>query len=601
MLKTTYESLLRTNPKTVEKLVNRARSVKNPNFDGSTDPSTWDWNVDFSAQIQNYLYGVLSTQNIPRDDHALLIEKESDEFLLANGVEAWLKRFQEEKSLTAIIRLDVGVSTFNEYASVKENVPEAIVENFALKDYPAQETDKPTINVYNPYNPTSPGVNSHEVEAVFYREDGGYSLILVKDPEQPSYDIVHLDKEKKRAIFAATVIGSNTGWDVKESAIWEEMSNEQTWWRVSSNDIADELNQVWGHYLDLHTFNNNRKGHSLDSLFPKDYFPVKSAPAFDNEEDVVTKSQHWGIGERYSDKEFLSKKWEMYDDLVMRKEQEQNAQVVVHDIHGNEQQIQKPTTLSAAIDVADEETFHEILEKMKADDNIDWLEDQEDKPVVSFLLLAAAEKGTPKMIDSLIEMGANPYYIHRQHYGDSQFSFTSLVSSAIKGNNVNTVEHILNKDLARLEQTNNCEFTLFVEAVVESSFKVADKLLELGSNMEAVNLQGMTAFHLVASGNQPNLEAIQYLMEKRMNPDIENMNGNIASECVGDEWDDLYQVVEDYAKAYARNQPFELTDESIELLKKKEPLQAKSTEEEEKDELTEALKDNPSNTSKMSF
>lgn len=601
MLKTTYESLLRTNPGTVEKIVNRAKHVENKYFSGQTDPSTWEWNVEFTINQNKSLYGILATRNIPHDQTELLEEKKDDALILEKGVEGWLEALQERKDLTAIIRLEVGVSTFDGYTSSKEKIPEAIVENYALKDYPVQETTKPTINIYNQNNPTSPGVNTHEIEAVFYREDGGYTLLLVKDASQPSYDIVHLDKEKNTAVFAATIIDSSTGWDIKDGSIWEEMSEEQNWWRVSPDNIAKEREQVWGHYLDVNTFNNNRKGFALESLFPKDYFKLEFVPEFEPESNAVVNSRHWALGERYSDEEYLTKKWEMYDDLVIEKEREKNARVVVTDRHGNEQEIEKPKTLTAAIEVADEATFMEILQKMKDDDNVEWMQDTPDKPVVTFLLLKAAEQGTPGMIDALIEMGADPSYIHRQHYGDSQFSFTSIVSAAVKGDNVKNVEHLLNSKLAHIEQTNNCEFTLFVEAVTEGSFKVADRLLELGAKKEAVNLQGMTALHIVSEGNQPNLEAIQYLIEKRIDPDINNMMGAIASECVGNEWDDLYQLLEDYAKAYAHNQPFELTNETIESLKKQESMAPKSTEEEEKDELTEELKNNPTGTNKMSF
>lgn len=603
MLKTTYKSLLETNPQTLEKIVNRARSVKNAHFDGSTDPETWDWGVDFTDYSrQPSLYGYLSTKSVgnlsPKVLESLNEERTEDEKLLKEGVESVLKGKFEQKQMVSVINLNIGVSNFNSYTSSKEKVPAEIVKNFALKEYPAKITEAPFIKVYNDSFPTSPGINKLEISAVFSREDGGFSLITKQKNVEDYYDVYHLDPNNNTAVFSATIMGEDAGWNIKEGQIWEEMSDEQNWFRVSPEKISDKLEQVWGYYMDVESFNNNRKGFVLSALFPKDYFKLESVPYFDNEENIVVNSKVWEIEERMSDKEFLSKKWEMFDELLIEAEKKKNAVVeIVNKDTGDKVEVAKPTTLMGAIEIGDETTFKELVDKMKMEDNLEWLEDREDKPVVSFMLHVAANKGTPYIIDQLIELDADPYYVHRTPYGEGQFEFTTLISSAIKGNNVDNVKHLLDLKLTHIEQTNNCEYTLFMEAVLEKSFKVADELLVLGANLEAANLQQNTALHLAAAGNEPNLEAIKYLIDKKINPEIENFFGSIASELVGNEWDDLFQMLEDYSRAYIAKTDFSINDESIEKLKSG----TEDNVEDERDELSKALQENGQNKNNIKF
>lgn len=126
----------------------------------------------------------------------------------------------------------------------------------------------------------------------------------------------------------------------------------------------------------------------------------------------------------------------------------------------------------------------------------------------------------------------------------------SCLLAAASGDHPAMIEFLIKERGFPMEDSAGNGMTALMVAASGGALKAIDKLVELGVDINNVDLQGRTALHWAAEANQT--DAGKLLIEKGIDPTIEELiDGAVASEYVDEENDALYDMIEDYRASFA--------------------------------------------------
>lgn len=176
--------------------------------------------------------------------------------------------------------------------------------------------------------------------------------------------------------------------------------------------------------------------------------------------------------------------------------------------------------------------------------------------VLKVLMKHAPRYGTELDLESRFPMqkpGSDPNRPDLRH--------VSAPFYAAENNNWEVLSWLIQEGRVSMDVRGNNDETLFMAAVCNNQFELADRLLSISpSREETLNaittLYRQSAFHSVAQvGNE---EALAYLIARRADPTLESENGHLASEYLPEEPEYVkhFDIMEDYRDAYTANQPF---------------------------------------------
>lgn len=100
---------------------------------------------------------------------------------------------------------------------------------------------------------------------------------------------------------------------------------------------------------------------------------------------------------------------------------------------------------------------------------------------------------------------------------------------------------------------------LLVECLTSGSFDLADKLITRGIGLDDINLAQQTALHVMAG--HVNFQGVDWLLQHKADPTIEDIGGNRPSELVPEDmsgWDvsSMYENLEDAVDAHTSGSPY---------------------------------------------
>ncbi len=219
----------------------------------------------------------------------------------------------------------------------------------------------------------------------------------------------------------------------------------------------------------------------------------------------------------------------------------------------------KYRSLGLAVKAVDAEAVRAICVHLKSEGMLP-VDDKERQPM-SLLLWQAAGLANPEVMQVLIDFDAKPSFTLLQE-GSSPlelYAQISVATHAVLSGKRENIEFLINNGHVKLNESNNNEHTLFMQAVLGHQFEVAEWLLSVGANIDDANLRGNTSLH-IACGMPLNIEAIQWLVNKGASPLIEAVDRAVASQRIPpaasedcpefEMLENLYNELEDYAEAF---------------------------------------------------
>lgn len=139
--------------------------------------------------------------------------------------------------------------------------------------------------------------------------------------------------------------------------------------------------------------------------------------------------------------------------------------------------------------------------------------------------------------------------------------YVSAPFMAAENNNWEMLQWLIENGHLQLDARGNNDETLFMAAVANANFDLADKILALAPDMASIldattTLYNQTALH--AAAQVGDREALAYLIARRANPTIESFHGQLASEILPEEeeYKPDYDIMEDYRDAYMAGAAF---------------------------------------------
>ena len=136
---------------------------------------------------------------------------------------------------------------------------------------------------------------------------------------------------------------------------------------------------------------------------------------------------------------------------------------------------------------------------------------------------------------------------------------------------------LLNNGIVPLDTMDGMGDSLLVEALLKNEFDFAQKLLDAGVDIQATNMAGQTALHVCA--NKVNFRACEFLCRNGIDPTIEDLNMQRASEMVPEAmpgWnvDCLFNDLEQYVDDFRNGQPFVASLELQAMMRKETPKES---------------------------
>lgn len=139
--------------------------------------------------------------------------------------------------------------------------------------------------------------------------------------------------------------------------------------------------------------------------------------------------------------------------------------------------------------------------------------------------------------------------------------YVSAPFMAAEQDNWETLLWLFNENHLSIDFRGNNDETLFMAAVSNHKFELADRLLSISPSQEntmnaVTTLYNQTALHTAAQEGDE--EALAYLIIRRADPTIQSQSGHLASEYLPEEEEYVshFDVLEDYREAYMAGQPF---------------------------------------------
>lgn len=247
-----------------------------------------------------------------------------------------------------------------------------------------------------------------------------------------------------------------------------------------------------------------------------------------------------------------------------------------HDVNEKSQElIKKYRSLGRALIAKDTDSLEFLISVFIRQDENERSPAQkraERKEQFEELMFAAITDGSPEIIEMLLRKsknhnveldleskksipkpGSDPNRPDMRH--------VSAPFLAAEKDNWETVKWLIQQGHMSMDIRGNNEETLFMAAVANGQYSMADKLLSLVADQnEVLNaitvLNQQSAMHAAAQiGDR---ETLAYLVTRRADPAIVDTFGQLASEILPEEeeFQEDFNVLEDYREAYLAGQPF---------------------------------------------
>lgn len=146
----------------------------------------------------------------------------------------------------------------------------------------------------------------------------------------------------------------------------------------------------------------------------------------------------------------------------------------------------------------------------------------------------------------------------------------------------NLLLHLISQGYIEKDVRDGLGDNLYVEVLSRQNVDLADKLYNLGVDVNDQNIGGDTALHHFAG--KLNFTAVKWLCEHGADPTLDNLTNARPSEVVPEHmqgWnpDCMYDALEDFAESFANGGAFVVNDEYMMMVEKEKP-------EEEGDDMT---------------
>lgn len=550
-----YENLKESMPEFVERAIKRAENVKNPHFDGSTDPSTWNWYVTFQDNLQdNQIANSILHGVAVKETSSVKKEKEIDMNKVHMFNEDFVKKYLDEGVILANVSLSMGSAAFQETISSDTGVPQELVKAYKSENHPPQEWSGKTVSVFKrSEHPTQPGVAKEGIVAVFERQDN--SLIVISDSsnESPSVAVSYLNEEAKVLVKNAFVNKEDKSWDVAIGGTW----NETGWKRLADTELEQRFGKaIFVESFDLESINKVASGMSINGILDVNTYKPAAYNNFDGDK-IDDSIQQFEYGETLSDSDIINHKWNLYDNMY---EHIKNAELFGPISSGPKNM----PNLNKVIATGDTEGLKILINEFKENGYMEKaFTDAPESLMLSGLLWSAAQNANPEMLEILIDIGADPKYIGYRKISETKYLETSIFEGAILAENEKNINYLIDKGYFNADGMDNSGQTWLAIALSEANIKSAEVLFNKGADIDGKTFIGNTAFHIAASGCKA--EAIEWLINKGARADIENGSGNYAAEMVpeGEEWSELFDFIEDYRISTEKKQPFSLPEDFV--------------------------------------
>lgn len=579
-----FKTLEEQAPLLIMGMIDRAKEVKNQKFDGGTDPSSWNWIFEI---IDYRPYPVINdcvSQDYLLTHNEIQSERNADDFRLASSTEDYVRSLIRDNLIKVNVVIDTGMSEIKKEIQVSYALPKFVQEHFDFKDFKPQEWDGDIINIYrNESHASNPGVTREAVLAAFHTTENNV-VMLVKDFKDTHINKLYsLDETNNVATLVGELVNDNK-WDVPKDTKWED-----TGWRRLKDGEMPSFNTVFAEKIDFDSLYKFRNVGSSPKILLNimDKTIDNSKNDFFNVNDLEVNPKLWEVGESVEEKTALENKWKIFDDKKSKKEIR-----IQGEVYGLGEG--RPQTLSAAIVQGDNEAFNIIFKAMSEQENgFDWLlkKEEGDVSIATKLLWACAEKCDGTVFESLLSLGADKDYIQTSPDPEIKFSFIncSIPSNVVKSNNIQLMEHLIKNDFYNVEVSDGGAETLLMQALRQKQFEMADKLIELGADVDAVNFYSNSSLHIAAS--QGEFDTVKWLIENNADPTLINLrNNSIASELVPEDFDEIYEELEDYREAFEAGNGSSFTMSQVFLSHTTQPeVQSDDAQEENTQEEQNAL------------
>lgn len=543
-----YEDMKKQVPDLVESVESRAKNVRNSSFDGSSDPQNWKWFVEVEDKFADNNIPALMYYNQPIDKNSPDVKNErlvdNDKLALSN--EEFVKKYMSMGIINARLGVVAGKAKVDTSITHVDSIPKDLMEMYAMKENGAQPTDYKLLSVYKgERNPGQPGVAKVAVIAAFEKEDGQFMLLTKESNSMERLFIRGIDEKTNSLMTYGTILENSEGWNVEEGKYWKDVS-AVGWKRISTDIIEKKFSKdVLKEEFDFEAWADLSKGMALAAVFGNTFAVDAKVAPFDAD-TLNDSTRYFEYGEELSDREFIENKWAMFDKLTP---------------DGLERG-KKPMSIAEIIQNGDTEGLRIMIDEHKTTGAYDkiFVENAEEQNI-STLLFHTAATGTPEMMQMLIDLGADPGREFIKEIAKGMFSHYPIMHNAIMGENTAVVKFMIEKGYEGLENRFTSAETWLMFAVTEGKMKSANMLLEMGADINATTFHGNTALHLAAS--KANAAALEWLIKHDADPTIENPAGKLYSEMLddGEEWNELYNFLEDYREAKENGTEFTLPED----------------------------------------
>lgn len=550
-VKLSYEDLKSKLPGFVERAIERASSVKDNNFDGTTDPAGWKWVLnmydDFkSNNVAESIYmGIMlnETNDIKKErnidyDKMFMIEKD------------FVKKYLDEGLIHANVCLSMGGNkVYQEPVTTDNEIPEELVNLYKLNEYPPVKWEGKTISVFKRLSHFDhPGVAKEGIVAVFEKEDS--SLILLRDPDPNGNKLVvsSLDENANVIVTEGLLSKESTVWDVAEGSKWGE------WKRIPVKEIESRIGSiVFSEKFMISNMGRIANGELVTTVLSSDKYALNENPKFDVD-TITDEIPQFEYGEKLSDRQQLKQKWAIFDN---RKEIVEEAA-----LFNTAVAMTKMPNLNEVIQTGNTEGLRTLIKEFKENGYLEkaFTNDGENNHLTQMLFMVG-QTGNPEMLQMLIDLGAEIDVIAYRKSADSgRMVETTVFENVLHAGNEKNIEWFIEKGYAKIDGADNSGQPWITVALMAGSTKSADKLLSLGANINEYSFLGNTPLHIASSEGNP--VAIQWLIENGADGRLESSTGALPAEMVpdGDQWNSLYDYLEDYRIALQNGEKYTLPD-----------------------------------------